>query len=241
MTPRESLHEVRFPGESDEYRLARDEVLRSELALRELAETVARQRRALPLGGEVPVDYTFQQWDDAAGAARPVRLSELFEDGKTTLFLYSFMFVPDAGGNPLGAPCPSCTSIISAVAGDARDLTQRINFAVVARAPLESFRAHAQRRGWPPVRLLSSAETTYPRDYHTESLERQDPIATVFVRRGDRVHHFWTSELYYVEPAPGQHRRHVDFMWPLWNILDRTPEGRGTDWGPQLTYDTKET
>jgi len=30
--------------------------------------------------------------------------------------------------------------------------------------------------------------------------------------------------------------RHVDFMWPLWNILDRTPEGRGSDWGPRLEY-----
>jgi predicted dithiol-disulfide oxidoreductase (DUF899 family) len=25
-------------------------------------------------------------------------------------------------------------------------------------------------------------------------------------------------------------------MWPLWNLLDFTPEGRGTDWWPKLTY-----
>ena len=26
--------------------------------------------------------------------------------------------------------------------------------------------------------------------------------------------------------------RHADLTWPLWNLLDLTPEGRGTDWHP---------
>ena len=30
--------------------------------------------------------------------------------------------------------------------------------------------------------------------------------------------------------------RHVDLLWPLWNVLDLTPEGRGTDWYPQVHY-----
>ena len=34
----------------------------------------------------------------------------------------------------------------------------------------------------------------------------------------------------------GQHPRHVDFMWPLWAMLDRTPDGRGGDWSPRLDY-----
>jgi predicted dithiol-disulfide oxidoreductase (DUF899 family) len=25
-------------------------------------------------------------------------------------------------------------------------------------------------------------------------------------------------------------------MWPLWLVFDRTPDGRGTDWHPQLEY-----
>jgi predicted dithiol-disulfide oxidoreductase (DUF899 family) len=30
-------------------------------------------------------------------------------------------------------------------------------------------------------------------------------------------------------------------IWPLWNLLDFTPEGRGADWYPSLTYrDPKE-
>ncbi len=30
--------------------------------------------------------------------------------------------------------------------------------------------------------------------------------------------------------------RHVDLLWPLWNLFDLTPEGRGTDWYPKLSY-----
>jgi predicted dithiol-disulfide oxidoreductase (DUF899 family) len=28
--------------------------------------------------------------------------------------------------------------------------------------------------------------------------------------------------------------RHMDMMWPLWNLFDATPEGRGGDWHPPL-------
>jgi predicted dithiol-disulfide oxidoreductase (DUF899 family) len=61
-------------------------------------------------------------------------------------------------------------------------------------------------------------------------------MATVFVRRNGTVHHFWSSELLLVPLEPGQRPRHVDFIWPLWAILDRTPEGRHSDWMPQLEY-----
>jgi hypothetical protein len=30
--------------------------------------------------------------------------------------------------------------------------------------------------------------------------------------------------------------RHVGTLEPLWNILDMTREGRGTDWDEQLQY-----
>lgn len=38
------------------------------------------------------------------------------------------------------------------------------------------------------------------------------------------------------ELREGQGSRHVDFMWPLWAVLDRTPAGRDLDWGPELEY-----
>ena len=235
-----SLHDVRFPGESDQYRRARDELLKAEIDLRRQIEVVAARRRRLPLGGPVPSDYTFEEWYASTNAARRVRLSELFEDGKDTPFLYSHMFIPDKAGLPLEEGCPSCTSIIDGIDGAAPHITQQINFAVVARVPIERFRAHAQARGWRHARLLSSANNAYNRDYQAETPDgSQHPMATVFARRDGKLHHFWSSELYLVPSDPGQDMRHVDVMWPLWSVLDRTPEGRGTDWRPELDYSAK--
>jgi predicted dithiol-disulfide oxidoreductase (DUF899 family) len=233
----EPLHSVRFPGESDAYRRARNDLLESEIGLRRQIEAVAAQRRSLPLGGAVATDYPFEESSGEGDGTRTVRLSELFEDGKDTLFLYSFMFNPGASGLPLEAACPHCTSIIDAVDGEAPHICQRVNLAVSAKAPIQRVREHARSRGWRNVRLLSSANTTYNHDYHTESSDaKQDPIATVFVRRDGRIHHFWSSELAFAPTDPGQHPRHVDFIWPLWHVLDHTPEGRGSDWGPRLEY-----
>src|SRR5258707_5368540 len=96
-------HDQRFPGESDEYRQARDELLGEELALRRQIEAVAAKRRQLPLGGVVPEDYAFTEWDGAVGKERTVQLSALFANGKDALFVYSFMFRPGEEGEPLHA------------------------------------------------------------------------------------------------------------------------------------------
>ena len=237
-TTGEQLHERRFPGESDEYRRAREDLLRAEMELRQHAEDVAEQRRGLPLGGVVPHDYEFQEWDLRTGSPRGVRLSGLFGGEHDTLFLYSFMYLPSPDGDPLGSPCPSCTSIIDAVAGQARHLAGQLSLAVVAKVPVERLRAHAYTRGWAKIRVLSRARNTYNRDYHAEAPDgRQLPIATVFARRNGTIHHCWSSELAYAPSNPGQHPRHVDFMWPLWNILDTTPAGRGIDFQPRLQYE----
>jgi len=235
VTP-ESLHAVRFPGETDEYRAARDELLRAELELRRHTAAVAAQRAALPLGGEVPRDYAFQEWDAGAGVERAVRLSELFEPHRDTLLLYSFMVVPQAQGLPFVGPCPSCTAIIDSIDGELPHIAQRLSFAVSSAAPIETFRRHGEARGWRHARLLSSAGSTYNVDYGAEDAQGfQWPLATVFVRCDRRIHHFWSSELWFVPKEPGQGPRHVDFMWPMWAVFDRTPDGRG-EFHPSLTY-----
>jgi predicted dithiol-disulfide oxidoreductase (DUF899 family) len=230
-----SLHDVRFPAESAAYREARNSLLKAEIDLRRQIEAVAAQRRQLPLGGAVPHDYLFEEWDAGANAARPVHLSDLFEDGKDTLVLYNFMFVPGPKGLPLEEGCPSCTSIIDAVDGAAQHLIQQINFAAVAKAPIDQFHAHAKSRGWRHTRLLSSAKNNYNHDYNAEGADGQLPIASVFARRDGAIRHTWSSELFFVPNDPGMDMRHVDFMWPLWSILDLTPGGRG-DWHPELEY-----
>ena len=231
----QTSHDFRLPGESEEYRRARDELLKAELELRRQTARVAEQRRALPLGGAVPTDYVFDEWDDAAGAPRQVRLSELF-GGHDTLFLYSFMVVPAEQGLPFVGPCPSCTSIIDGIDGAVPHITQRMGFAVAAKPPIEEFRRHGASRGWRHARLLSAAPSTYSRDYGAEDANGyQWPQATVFTRRDGGIHHVWSSELWAAPVEEGQGPRHVDFMWPIWAVLDRTPEGRN-DWGPALRY-----
>lgn len=215
----------RFPGESNEYRTARNRLLQSEVKLRRQIEEVARQRRELPPGGEVRTDYVFEATPSGGGDVREVRLSELFAPGKRSLFLYNFMF-PERVGSM--TPCPSCTSIIDAIDGASRHVAQRLNFALIAKAPIADFRRHAQRRGWSHALLLSSANNTFNRDYGAEDETGQQwPLAHVFTRRGKKIHHFWTSELWWARHEPGQDGRHVDFMWPMWSMFDRTPEGRG--------------
>src|SRR3954463_1516030 len=101
---------VAFPGESPEYRAARDRLLEQEIELRRAMEAVAAARRTLPPGGAVPEDYVFQE-AGPGGTPTDVRLSELFAPGKDTLAIYSFMF-PRALDD--ARPCPSCTSFLDA-------------------------------------------------------------------------------------------------------------------------------
>ena len=226
-----TLHSQRFPGENAAYRKARDKLLEEEMALRRHTEAVAALRRKLPLGGKVPEDYVFEGVDELMGV-RPVRLSELFAPGKDTLVIYSYMYGPN-----MERPCPMCTSMLDALEGNAHHILQRVNLAVVAKSPLPRILAFAQERGWRRLRLLSSAGNSYNRDYFGELEDgRQWPALNVFRRRDGAIHHFWGSELMFVPGEKGQEPRHVDFIWPLWNVLDATPEGRGKDWHPKLSY-----
>src|SRR5262245_25004317 len=73
-----SLHSTRFPGETAEYRAARDELLLAERALTQELWRVAALRRDLPVGGPVPMDYVFEEGPgdlDRDAPTRPVRLS----------------------------------------------------------------------------------------------------------------------------------------------------------------------
>ncbi len=117
------------------------------MGLRAQIERVAAKRRNLPLGGAIEHDYAFQAWDPVTDSARPITLSQLFEGDKDTPFRYSFMVVPPEHGLPFVGPCPSCTSIIDSIDGALPHITQRINFAVSAKTPIEEFARHGASRG----------------------------------------------------------------------------------------------
>jgi predicted dithiol-disulfide oxidoreductase (DUF899 family) len=238
-----------FPGESAEYRAARDRLLQREIELRRAMETVAEARRELPPGAIVPEDYVFQG-AGADGAPTDVRLSELFAPGKDSLVIYNFMFPRHSGDDRPGpsggqtallpleeGPCPSCTAMLDQLDGAAEHVSQQINLAVVAKSPLSRILTFAQERGWRRLRLLSSAGNNFKRDYHGETAAGdQMPMLNVFHRDGDVIRHFWSTELLYAPPDPGQDPRHVGTLEPLWNLFDLTPEGRPLDWEEQLRY-----
>ena len=240
---------ITFPGESVEYRAARDQLLDQEIQLRRATEAVAAARRELPPGGVVSEDYVFQA-AGADGAPTDVRLSELFRPGRDSLVIYNFMFPrhsgderpgPQAGQTALlplaEGPCPSCTAFLDQLDGAAEHVGQRINLAVVAKSPLPRVVTFAKERGWRRLRLLSSANTTYNRDYQGETAERsQQPMLNVFHRDGETIRHVWGSELLYAPTEPGQDPRHIGLLEPLWNLFDLTPQGRPSDWNEQLSY-----
>ena len=242
--------DVTFPGESAEYRAARNELLAKEIDLRRQMEAVAAERRNLPPGGEVPEDYVFEG-EGPDGTPMNVRLSELFAPGMDSLAIYSFMFPRDPEDDapgPVGeqetaklplaeGPCPSCVALLDQLDGMVDHASQHVNFAVAAKTSLDRLLTWKRERGWRRLRLLSSAANTYNPDYLAETPDgAQRPMLNVFHREGDTIRHFWGSELFYAPTDPGQAPRHVGTLEPLWNLFDLTPEGR-PDWDEQLTYD----
>ncbi len=206
------MSELRYPNESREYRDARDRLLQEERELVEKVKAVAARRRALPLGGELKEDYVFQWANDGKVGAR-VTFSELFGD-KKTLLLYSFMFGPN-----WDHPCPSCTSLVDGFDRSAYQVTRHAAFVAIAKAPADRINAWARRRGWSQMALISGSESSYQADYRCqdESDDMQQAVMHVFRKVGGKIHHFWGTETT---------TNHVDTVWPYWNLMDFTPEGR---------------
>ena len=228
-----NLHDRQFPGETEAYRNARNQLLEAELDLRARVERLAEMRRRLPLGGEVNQDYIFEELIQANESQNVTQtsLSQLFDEPKSTLIIYSFMY-----SSYMEAPCVMCTSILDALEGTAQHLRQRANLAVVAKSPIHRLREFGDSRGWNNLRMLSSEQNTYNQDYYGEYADgSQWPACNVFIKRDGKIFHTYATELLFVESE--MQARHMDLMWPLWNFLDLTPEGRGSDWYPKLSYE----
>ncbi len=218
-------HHTRYPGESLAYREARNALLAEEIELRRQIERVAALRRTLPTSGDVPENYRFDSTDG------PVTLQQMFGD-HDTLVIYHWMFGPKRE-----RPCPMCTCLLSALNGEMPDILQRVAFGVVARAPIERMQAFAKERGWNHLRLYSAGGSSFNQDYIGEAPDGDDvPGLNVFVRIGSGIKHFYGDEMGPDTADPGQDPRGAPDLMPLWNVLDLTPGGRGTDWYPRLDY-----
>lgn len=220
---------MHFPGESAEYRQARDRLLQQEIELRRATEAVARARRELPPGGVVPQDYVFE----GAGAdwvPTPVKLSELF-GARDTLVIYSYMFGPERE-----QPCQMCTPLLDGLDGVEEHIRQRATLVIVAESPIARLLGFAKARGWRRLRLVSTAGNSYNRDYHGKTSDGADTtMLNVFRREGTKVRHFWGSEMTEAPSDPGQDHRAIDMISPVFATFDLTPEGRG-DWYTKLRY-----
>ena len=211
-----------YPNDSAEYREARTALLVEEIELRRHIERVAEQRRALPLGGE-PRDYEFK---DETGST--VRLADLFGP-HDTLVTYFWMFGPQRP-----RPCPMCTSFLDAFDLPVRNITQRVAFAVLGRSPVARQLAFARQRGWRHLAFFQVEDDDFARAYRALGPDGDEwPALDVWTKRDGRVRHFWAGELFGTED-PGQDARGAPDPTPLWNVLDMTPGGRGTDWYPKL-------
>jgi len=234
-----------FPNESPAYREARNALLDAEIALRRQTEAVAEMRRALPPGGEVPQDYVFER---IGPAWRPekVKLSELFGEHQT-LLLYSYMFGPERD-----SPCPGCTHLLDCIDGAARHVARRAALYAVAKSPIARLAAWAHGRGWSHLTLLSTAGNDYDAHYYGDTAaltpamreERgyeagrdwDEPMLNVFVRDNGTIRHFWGSELVFAPSERDQDHRGLDFIDPVWGMLDTIPQGRGKDFFPKVDY-----
>ena len=231
-----TYRQTNLPNESAEYLASREELRQAEIELMRQRERVAELRRGLPKGATVP-DYEFLEGpaslSDGDEPVTRVRLSELFTAPDRALVIYHIMF-----GKKQTTPCPMCTSWLDAFNGVAHHLAQNIDLAIVAAADPSTLRAHARNRGWDRLRLLSAGESTFKYDLGSEDREGgQDSTISVFTRENDgTLRHFYS-----VHPrlAEDIEERGIDEYNPIWNILDLTPQGRGTfyaslDYGPKV-------
>ena len=230
-----TLRQTNLPNESREYLAKREELRLAEIELRRQRERVAALRRALPPGATIQ-DYEFIEGpaslDDGDEPLRTVRLSELFTAPNRSLVIYHFMY-----GKKQKNACPMCTAWIDAFNGVAHHLARNVDLAIVAAADPATLRAHARKRGWNRLRLLSAGDSTFKYDLGSEDREgRQDSTISVFTHDADgTLRHFYSGHPWLADDI---RERGIDELNPIWNVLDLTPQGRG-EFYASLDYGTE--
>src|SRR5437016_11439743 len=230
-----TYRQTNLPNESAEYLSKREEVRQAEIELLKQRERVAELRRALPKGATIE-DYKFLEGpaslDEGDEPVTKTRLSELFTAPDRSLVIYHFMF-----GKKQTSACPMCTAWIDGYNGVAHHLAQNVDLAIVAAADPSTLRAHARKRGWDKLRLLSAGDSTFKYDPGSEDAPGlQDSTISVFTQDSDgTLRHFYSGHPWLAEDIK---ERGIDEMTPIWNLLDLTPQGRGKFYA-SLDYGTK--
>ena len=221
-----AARKTKFANESKKYAEARTALLAEEIEARRHLTRLAQQRRDLPVGPKLKKDYRFK---DSNG--EDVGLADLFGEHET-LVTYFWMYGPERE-----RPCPMCTNFLGGANGNAADVKQRAAFKILGRSSVERQKAFALERGWRDLEFVQTIGDDYARDLGL--LDEQGfeyPGFTVYCKDGDKVRVFYNAEMPAEAADPGDDPRGAVDIAPLWNILDMTPEGRGTDWYPKLAY-----
>jgi predicted dithiol-disulfide oxidoreductase (DUF899 family) len=120
-----------------------------------------------------------------------------------------------------------CTAWIDSFNGVAHHLAQNVDLVIVAAADPSTLRAHARNRGWDKLRLLSATDSTFKYDLGSEDGEgHQDSTISVFTRDSDgTLRHFYSGHPWLADDVK---ERGIDVLNPIWNVMDLTPQGRGS-------------
>jgi len=186
----------------------RANLLQKEKELTKQRDSLAEEIRSLPWL-KIEKNYVFQT------KTGNKTLIELFEN-KSQLVVYHFMFSPG------GKPCRSCSFWADNFNGPRYHLPQRdVTFKVISKAPLEEIEPYRKRMGW-EFDWVSSFNTDFNSDFEVSTVEGEQPGLSVFYRDGDNVYLSYTSR-----------KRGMEFLNPVYGILDLVPKGRdekGLEW-----------
>jgi predicted dithiol-disulfide oxidoreductase (DUF899 family) len=218
-------------GTREEWLEARVGLLKREKELTRRSDELAREREQLPWV-RVDKEYTF---DTDEGTKT---LAELF-DGRPQLLVYHFMFGPTVEGWP-EAGCLGCSYTADSLDGAVVHLPPRdVTFVAVSKAPLERLNPYKERMGW-SFPWVSYGETDFNLDF---------AVFTDEGRRTGKGFNFGTpkhgdidlreTELHglsafalddgIVYHTYSAYDRGTDALNATWQLLDRTPKGRGED------------
>jgi predicted dithiol-disulfide oxidoreductase (DUF899 family) len=216
-------------GTREEWLAARKELLEQEKEHTRRGDELARRRRELPWV-RVDEEYVFETNEG------PKTLAELF-DGRSQLLVYHFMFGPSVEGWP-EAGCPGCSYTADSLDGAAVHLPHRdVTFVAVSRAPLDRLNAYKQRMGW-SFPWVSYGNSSFNLDFavFTEEERRTGkgfnfgtPKHADIDVRGEEMHGLsaFVLEDGVVYHTYSTYDRGTDALNATWQLLDRTPKGRG--------------
>lgn len=216
-------------GTRDEWLAARTALLADEKELTRRSDELARKRRELPW---VPVEkeYAFETGEGTR------TLPELF-DGRSQLLVYHFMFGPSVEGWP-EAGCPGCSYTADSLDGAVVHLPHRdVTFVAVSRAPIDRLHAYRERMGW-GFPWVSFGDSEFNLDFavfteegrhtgkgfnfgtakHADMDLRSEELhgLSAFALEDAVVYHTYST-----------YDRGTDVLNATWQLLDRTPNGRG--------------